>query len=318
VRRVFPPPIFGARNCFDGPLKSAIHQRAEKRSGKKKGIQKMATFTSKKLNAFQAERAPQIISDKGIQNSIDELIRSGTLPMCKKFGRNAGVGLIQYTQQHFEGEDFSEDIRFDLATDQYKFIRKYKNGNRESLRVDGTLQDISDARKVENAALEHEAYEAANPVEPSEKQKAVTEWLNGCKFGLKVRAYLDILPDVHGRRFVQIIWRYFDALFGKAAYAPDKINSAFVEAWDSGELDGYMHEADRLAREAQQAIIDGSAPSAPVPATPFQNLEPTPDPIERREADKENRNKPLAELRREALFSKKRVQTAPSTGTILR
>lgn len=239
----------------------------------------MATGFNKKLNAFQAERAPAIVSDESIQNTIDRMLQTETVPMGRNSRGQYGAGLIKLTQQHFANDEFTEDIHFDAAAQEYKFKRLYKDGRK--IIASGSLEDIDTTIKFHAALIERENHEAANPVEVSEKERAVTEWMDTFKFGARAKYYLDILREVRAREFVRIIWGHFDRMFGKAAYTPDGINKAYVEAWDSGELDEYMLEADRLAQETP------SGPSVPVTATRSRDL--TAEFAARQEADKKNR-----------------------------
>jgi hypothetical protein len=239
----------------------------------------MATGYPKALNKWQQERSPAIASDRSIQDSIDAMLESDTVPMGQKSGGKHGAGLVKLTQQHFANDEFTEDLNFDVSSQQYKYKRKYRDGR--SITANGTLEDVRDTLRIEAALVEREKYEEANLVEVSEKQRAVTEWMSTFKFGAKAKYYLDILTEERAREFVRIIWNHFDRMFGKAAYTPQAIDRAFVEAWDSGQLDEYMFQADELAKRAMPVS------SVPVGATPTRNL--ASEFAERQAADKKNR-----------------------------
>jgi hypothetical protein len=239
----------------------------------------MATGYPKTLNKWQQERSPAIASDAAIENVVDRMMQTDTVPMGQKSRGEYGAGLVKLTQKHFENDEFSQDIHFDVAAQEYKFKRLYHDGRK--IIANGSLEDIDATIQFQTAVIEREAYEAANPVEVSEKERAVTEWMETFKFGANAKYYLDILPEDRAREFVRVVWTFFDRMFGKAAYTPEGINAAYVEAWDSGELDEYMFEADELAKQS------ASAPSVPVAAKPTRDL--ASELAERQAADKRNR-----------------------------
>jgi hypothetical protein len=237
----------------------------------------MAKSFVRKLNAFQAERAPQIVSDESLDQNIQDMADAGKFPK----------GLIAYTQKRFENEDYIAIWGFDVQKQEWVFKRTDKSdGTVFSLR--GSRQDIQDGLQFEKALLQRAVNEAIE-----EEELTNPDYMSG----ERLECFKWTTETPHGREYKTIAysaaWSLLEGRLEQLGLPITVANleRAYCDLLDAEPcpLDRFFAKRDaRLAREAEERN-EGSGPSIPVARTPFENLGPAPEVEARRLADAKNR-----------------------------
>lgn len=229
------------------------------------------------LNAFQTQRAPQIVLDESLQENIQNMADAGELP----------PGLVSRVQKRFETEDYIAVLGYDTQKREWVFKRTDKSdGSVFNLR--GSREDIHDGLQFEKALLQRAVNEAIEEAELTDPDYMTGERLECWKWTTETPRGKEYKTIAH-----QPVWLMLQARLAQLGQLPitvANLERAYCDLLDMTPcpLDHFFAKKDaRLAQEKREAEV--SEASATPARTPFENLKPSAEVEARLKADAENR-----------------------------
>jgi hypothetical protein len=244
----------------------------------------MANSYVGKLNPIQAERAARAgLSEKSVPDAIAAMSAAGEIPKGKTF----------VEQDTVDANGTRTQLYFNKPKNKWVYQVTRKGGPNNRLEANTKEQLLAD--------IATDAKQVANDNDPD--VVAARTWMQQSKWGKEFSTFQ-----------CKNAWAMLDDALAEMGLpvTAENLDKAFVEILDRDDVATNWHrfeqKRDRLASEVPARGQRRQAPS------PHESTSRTNE--VRKAEDKANRNVPIKELRRRAIFGGK-VETSPSRGTVL-